>query len=179
VEWAALVLDMMCLIKDHVIKMYRGVQVQPHAFLTLALDEGEWSHSWPGCFWPVGKSLVPYGQEAVWAPQPVWTLRRNKNICYCRNNAPLHHPLRPQPNHYIDWAILTLLLYSGLLGFSTLSIVQYSKKQKNTTFRKLDPFPSLGEEAGHTYSVRPIRKSSSSVLLFFRIPDDGQSPKTQ
>jgi hypothetical protein len=33
------------------------------------------------------------------------------------------------------------------------------KKQKNTTFRKLDLFPSSGEGAGDTYSVGPIRKS--------------------
>jgi hypothetical protein len=36
-------------------------------------------------------------------------------------------------------------LYSGLLGFWTLSIVRYSKKAKKTTFRKLDVLPSSGE----------------------------------
>jgi hypothetical protein len=32
-------------------------------------------------------------------------------------------------------------------------------KKQNTTFRKLDLFPSSGEGAGDTYSVGPVRKS--------------------
>jgi hypothetical protein len=39
-----------------------------------------------------------------------------------------------------------------LLGVWTLSIVWYSKKLENTTFQKLDLFPSSGER-GDTYSV--------------------------
>jgi hypothetical protein len=92
-------------------------------------------------------------------------------------------------------------LDSGLLGFWTLSSVRYSKKQKNTTFRKLDLFPSSGEGAGDTlgrleracpnhwanwvggsfpltWGRKQIRFPKRCVL-FFRIPDDGQSPKTQ
>jgi hypothetical protein len=44
------------------------------------------------------------------------------------------------------------------------------KTQKNTTFRKLDLSPSSGQ-----------RTSFRNVVFFcvFRIPDDGQSPKTQ
>jgi hypothetical protein len=38
-------------------------------------------------------------------------------------------------------------------------IIRYSKKQKNTTFWKLDLFSPSGEGAGDTYSVGPIRKS--------------------
>jgi hypothetical protein len=33
------------------------------------------------------------------------------------------------------------------------------KTQKNTTFQKLDLFPSSGEGTGDTYSVGPVRKS--------------------
>jgi hypothetical protein len=41
---------------------------------------------------------------------------------------------------------------------------------KNTTFRKLDLFPSSGEGGGEdTYSVGP--------LMFFGIQDDGKSPE--
>jgi hypothetical protein len=40
---------------------------------------------------------------------------------------------------------------SELLGFWTSSIVQYSKKIENTTFRKLDLFLSSGEGAGNTW----------------------------
>jgi len=38
------------LTKYHTTKTYRGVEVQLHVFLTLALDGGEWSASRPGHF---------------------------------------------------------------------------------------------------------------------------------
>jgi hypothetical protein len=55
---------------------------------------------------------------------------------------------------------------------------------ENTTFRKLDLFPSLGEGRGEdTYSVGPLRKIYSQSLdlnvVYSIIPDDVKSPKTQ
>jgi hypothetical protein len=64
---------------------------------------------------------------------------------------------------------------------------------ENTTFRKLDLFPSSGEGGGEdTYSVGPLIKSKAQSpspedgnrssfrnVVFSRIPDDGKSPKTQ
>jgi hypothetical protein len=45
-----------------------------YSFLTSALDGGEWSASRPGRTLPPGKEPpVPVGQEAGWAPEPVWT----------------------------------------------------------------------------------------------------------
>jgi hypothetical protein len=47
-----------------------------YSFLTSALDGGEWSASPPPprLALPPGKgSPVPIGQEAGWAPEPVWT----------------------------------------------------------------------------------------------------------
>jgi len=49
-------------------KMYEGVEVWPYAFLTSALDGGEWSASHsvrftPGIHWIGG----------WWTPEPVWT----------------------------------------------------------------------------------------------------------
>jgi hypothetical protein len=47
-----------------------------YSFLTSALDGGEWSASHPGRALPPGKGPpVTTGQEAGWAPEPVWTQR--------------------------------------------------------------------------------------------------------
>jgi hypothetical protein len=43
---------------------YGGVQVQLRAFLTSALDGGEWSASLPGHFALKERTLVPTEQEA-------------------------------------------------------------------------------------------------------------------
>jgi hypothetical protein len=44
----------LCLAKHHAIKTYWGVEVYLHAFLTLALDGGEWSAHAPAAL-PRGK----------------------------------------------------------------------------------------------------------------------------
>jgi hypothetical protein len=47
-----------------------------YSFTTSALDGGEWTTSRPGRALPPGKGPpVPIGQEAGWAPEPVWTQR--------------------------------------------------------------------------------------------------------
>jgi hypothetical protein len=51
-----------------------------YSFMTSALDGGEWSASRSGRALPPGKGPpVPIGQEAGWAPEPVWTQRLDKN----------------------------------------------------------------------------------------------------
>jgi len=49
--------DILFLTKHRSMKIYEGVEVYFQAFLTSALDGGEWSSSHPGLF----------------APGPVWT----------------------------------------------------------------------------------------------------------
>jgi hypothetical protein len=54
-----------------------------YSFTTSALDGGEWSAS------RLGRPLppVPIGQEAGWAPEPVWTQRlEEKSSCLCRGS---------------------------------------------------------------------------------------------
>jgi len=41
----------------HTIKVYRGLKVQIHSFLSVALDGGAWLVSGPGCFTP-GKGAL-------------------------------------------------------------------------------------------------------------------------
>jgi hypothetical protein len=43
-------------------------------FSTSALGGGEWPASFPGPLSPGKEPLVPNGQEAKWAPEPVWKL---------------------------------------------------------------------------------------------------------
>jgi hypothetical protein len=50
-----------------------GVEGYLHAFLTSEIDGGEWSASRPGRFTPGKKPFVSNGEEAGWAPKPVWT----------------------------------------------------------------------------------------------------------
>jgi hypothetical protein len=48
--------------------------------MTSALDGGEWSASLPGRVLPPGKGPpIAIGQEAVWAPEPVWMQRLEEN----------------------------------------------------------------------------------------------------
>jgi len=54
-------------------KTYGEVHVQFHAFLTLTLIEISGQLHTPATS-PSGKELlIPIGQEAGWAPEPVWT----------------------------------------------------------------------------------------------------------
>jgi hypothetical protein len=77
-----------------------------YSFLTLALDGVEWSASRPGHALPPGKGpLVPTGQEAGWASEPVWTQRlEEKSSAYVGYRSPV---VQSVVNHYTDWATLT------------------------------------------------------------------------
>jgi hypothetical protein len=74
-----------------------------YLFLTSALDGGEWSASRPGRALPPGKEPpVPIGQEAGWAPEPVWTQRlEEKSSCLCRGSNP-SRPVRSQIQECTD-----------------------------------------------------------------------------
>jgi hypothetical protein len=50
-----------------------------------ALDGGDWSASRPGRFTRGEIAPVPTGQEAGWAPEPVWTLSRRENLASAGN----------------------------------------------------------------------------------------------
>jgi hypothetical protein len=60
--------------------------------------------------------------------------------------------------------------FSGLFPSSCI--------RKNTTFRKLDLFPSSGKGWGEdTYSVGPLERSNFRNIVLFGIQDDGKSPE--
>jgi hypothetical protein len=69
--------------------------------LTSALDGGEWSPSRPGHFTSEETvPPVPIGQEAGWAPEPVWTLwSREKSFDSAGYQT---SAVRPVPRRYTD-----------------------------------------------------------------------------
>jgi hypothetical protein len=85
-----------------------------YAFSTSALDGGEWSerHA-PAALLPPGKGPpVPIGQEAGWAPEPVWTQRlQEKILCPRRESNPDRPVVQPVVRHYTAWANPSPLLY--------------------------------------------------------------------
>jgi len=63
----------LCLTKHHAMKTYGGVELQIHAFITSALDGGEWSASRPGRFTPGNKARYTLDRWlAGWTLEPVW-----------------------------------------------------------------------------------------------------------
>jgi hypothetical protein len=58
--------------------------------------------------------------------------------------------------------------HSELLSFWTLSIVQYSKKLKSTTFRKLDLFPSSGHRGKTPNQLGPLERANLNHLTNLR-----------
>jgi hypothetical protein len=70
----------------------------------MALDGGEWSASRPGRSLPPGKGPpVPIGQEAGWAPEPIWTQEvRGKISCLYRGSNIDRPVVQSVARHYTD-----------------------------------------------------------------------------
>jgi hypothetical protein len=87
-------------------KMYGGVDVYIHVFLTSALVGGECSASHPRCFTLRKEPPVSTGQEAWWAPQLVWTTwGGEKSYPSWDSNSDLS-VIQPVASHYTDCTIL-------------------------------------------------------------------------
>jgi hypothetical protein len=88
---------------NHTMLTYRELEVRLHAFLTSALW-GAWWPWRPGCFAP-RKAVSGAYQTGCWvAPEPLWTqLCRTGISCLIKSR-----PSSPWPDHYTDWAFMTL-----------------------------------------------------------------------
>jgi hypothetical protein len=74
-----------------------------YAYLTSALDGGESWASRPGRALPQGKGPpVPIGQDAGWAPEPVWTQRLEVKSSASVGDRTL--VVQSVVSHYTDWA---------------------------------------------------------------------------
>jgi hypothetical protein len=64
----------LCLTKHYAMKIYGGVDVKIHVFLTLALVGGEWLASCPCRF--IRKEIAPgtHWIRGCVDPRPVWTI---------------------------------------------------------------------------------------------------------
>jgi hypothetical protein len=89
-----------------------------HSYLTSALDGGEWSASRPGRALPPGKGPpVPTGQEAGWAPEPVWTKRLEE-----KSSASVADRIR----HYTDCATPAPCFYIHIIKFKAETRINWS-----------------------------------------------------
>jgi hypothetical protein len=68
-----------------------------YSFISSAVDGGEWSASRPDCALPPLKEPpVPIGQEAGWAPVPVWTQRlEEKSLSSARDRTSITRSSSP------------------------------------------------------------------------------------
>jgi hypothetical protein len=84
-----------------------GRRYSSYSFTTSALDRGEWSALWPDRALPLGKGPpVPIVQEAVWAPEPVWTQKsKEKSFRLCRGSNLDLPVVQSVARLYTDWAI--------------------------------------------------------------------------
>jgi hypothetical protein len=76
---------------------------------------GEWSASRLGHALSPGKGPpVPTGQEAGWAPEPIWTQKpKEKSLRLCRGLNLDRPVVQPVVRHYTDWATrLTIVMFT-------------------------------------------------------------------
>jgi hypothetical protein len=69
------------------------------------------------------------------------------------------------------WRVLTMVYNTELLGFWTLSIVRYSRKIGDTTFRKLDLFPSSGKGGKTPTQLSPLERVQWLILALSKGPN--------
>jgi hypothetical protein len=74
-------------------KMYWGLEVQFHAFLTSALDGGEWSASRPGRFTLRERAPGTHWTRGWMCPRTsLYTMAKRKIPTPCRESNPIVYP---------------------------------------------------------------------------------------
>jgi hypothetical protein len=94
-------------------KVYGGMDVQIHIFLTLALVGGEWSASHPGCITP-GERAPGTHWIGGWVPEPVWTTWRRENCWPYRDSNSYPSVVKPVASRYTDYAVLAAMCWEWL-----------------------------------------------------------------
>jgi hypothetical protein len=84
-------------------KMYVGVDVQTHVFLTSALVGGEWSASRPGHFTPGERASGAHWIGGWVGPRAGLDDMENENSCPIREPRPLGRPARSQSLYHLSY----------------------------------------------------------------------------
>jgi hypothetical protein len=93
----------LCLTKHHSMKTYWGVEVLLHAFLTSALDGGEWSASRPGRFTPRERAPGTHSIGGWVGPRAVLNAMVKREIpSPCRKSNPRTPIVQPIAQRYTD-----------------------------------------------------------------------------
>jgi len=75
-------------------KMYVGVAVYHHMFLTLALGGGEWLDPCPGCFTPKVSPWYPLNRRLVVITAGLDVVAKRKKLPHC-------HSCQSYPNQHV------------------------------------------------------------------------------
>jgi hypothetical protein len=114
--------DVDSLLKSKAATRHGGVwgerRYSSYSFLTSALDGSEWSASRPSRALPPGIGPpVPIGQEAGWAPEPVWVQRlEEKSSASVRDQTLV---IQSVVRHYTVWSTPApqFVIYFHLISF--------------------------------------------------------------
>jgi hypothetical protein len=108
-----------------------------------------WVVSAPAALLPPGKEPpVPIGQEAGWAPEPVWTQSLEEKSSYLCRGSNLDGPVvQSVAIHYTDWATPAPNCHSA----HTILYIDYPEIEPGLCREKLTSYPlsltqSLGNE---------------------------------
>jgi hypothetical protein len=74
------------------------------------------------------ESPVPIGEEAGWAPEPVWTTWRSENSCLHRDSNSDPYVVQPVASRYTDWATPAPLLFTLVILIDTLYFISFKWK---------------------------------------------------
>jgi hypothetical protein len=111
-----------------------------YSFLTPAVDGDEWSALHFGRALPLGKGPpVPIGQEAGWAPEPVWTERLEEGSFRPCRGSNLDRPVgQTVARLYTDWATRLTTLLSGYANCENRNMIEViGKYTPHSVFRIL------------------------------------------
>jgi hypothetical protein len=119
----------LCLIQHHAIKTYGRVKLYLYAFLTVALDGGEWSASHLGRFTPKAKSSPILMDRKVGGPQGQLGCSAEKKMSLAHQRNPTFIS-QPSSLVSIPYELSWLICRDAVFNASEAGILLYCKNGK-------------------------------------------------